>query len=197
MGEPGQMGSTMANDLIWSRTQMEEGFDSAEHDRKMLEAHTKTIQTVAQSLPTDSGAGGQEGGSATGSGSAAASSDDSAETPMRRGLMVTRNRVPYQKYMDPKRNGNEMSEKLKIWLGAKETASGYKLVHNLVKRFLTMHGLLLSITVFPDYNKKSQEHRNTLQELGLAKGLSDQEKKPHTFDMEYLFSVIRESVVKS
>ena len=111
--------------------------------------------------------------------------------------MVTRNRVPYQKYMDPKRNGNEMSEKLKIWLGAKETASSYKLVHNLVKRFLTMHGLLLSITVFPDYNKKSQEHKNTLQELGLAKGLSDQEKKPHTFDMEYLLSVIRESVVKS
>ena len=90
-----------------------------------------------------------------------------------------------------------MSEKLNIWLGAKETASGYKLVHNLVKRFLTMHGLLLSITVFPDYNKKSQEQKNTLQELGLAKGLSDQEKKPHTFHMEYLFSVIHESVVKS
>ena len=93
--------------------------------------------------------------------------------------MVTHNRVPYQKYMDPKRNGNEMSEKLKIWLGAKETASGYKLVHNLVKRFLTMHGLLLSITVFPDYIKKSHEQKNTLQELGLAKGLSDQEKTTH------------------
>ena len=72
-----------------------------------------------------------------------------------------------------------MSDKLNIWLRAKETASGYKSVHNLVKRFLTMHGLLLSITVFPDYIKKSHEQKNTLQELGLAKGLSDQEKK-HT-----------------
>ena len=102
-GNSGRWGPTMANDLIWSRTQMEEGFDSAEHDRQMLEAYTKTIQTVAQSLPTDSGTGAP--GRATGSGSAAASGDDSAETPMRRGLMVTRNRVPYQKYMDPKRNG--------------------------------------------------------------------------------------------
>ena len=78
-----------------------------------------------------------------------------------------------------KRNGNEMSDKLNIWLRAKETASGYKSVHNLVKHFLTMHGLLLSITVFPDYIKKSHEQKNTLQELGLAKGLSDQEKN-HT-----------------
>ena len=137
MGEPGQMGSTMANDLIWSRTQMEEGFDSAEHNREMLEAHTKTIQMVAQSLRTDSGTGAP--GSATGSGSAAASGDNLAETPVRRGLMVARNRMPYQKYMDLKRNGDEMSEKLNIWLGAKETASGYKSVHDLVKRFLAMN----------------------------------------------------------
>ena len=97
-GNSGRWGPTMANDLIWSRTQMEEGFDSAEHNREMLEAHTKTIQMVAQSLRTDSGTGAP--GSATGSGSAAASGDNLAETPVRRGLMVARNRVPYQKYMD-------------------------------------------------------------------------------------------------
>ena len=53
--------------------------------------------------------------------------------------MVACNRVPYQKYMDLKRNGDEMSEKLNIWLGVKETASGYKSVHDLVKRFLVMN----------------------------------------------------------
>ena len=78
-------------------------------------------------------------------------------------LMVASNRMPREKYLDLKKNCDKMSEKLKVWLGAKETASGYKSIHNL------------SITVFPDYNKKSPEQRNTQQELGPAKGLSDQD----------------------
>ena len=105
---------------------MDGGIESAEHDVGLLEQHTTMITTVANSLIQQTTAGST----------------------------VVKNKVPRARYMDLKKTGDSLTGKLETWLGIKETPTGYKSLNNLVKRFLTMYGLLISIKDYPDYNKR-------------------------------------------
>ena len=71
-----------------------------------------------------------------------------------------------------------MTNKFHVWLGQRESEEGgYRSVHNLVRRFLTLHGLLVCVRgPLPDWNRRSEEQKKKLKDMGLAHGMSDADK---------------------
>ena len=80
----------------------------------------------------------------TDGGAAAAAGANAAEDASQN--TVRRNRVPRDQYSALQLEGDAMTNKFHVWLGQRESEEGgYRSVHNLVRRFLTLHGLLVSV----------------------------------------------------
>ena len=153
---------------------MEEGFVEAEYDRMNLERHAATVNQVAESLRTDGGAAA----TAAAANATRANANDTIVEEANQST-IRRNRVPRDQYSALQLEGDAVNNKLNVWLGQRESEEGgHRSVHNLVRHFLTLHGLLVSVRgPLPDLNRRSEDQKKTLKDMGLAHGMSDADKR--------------------